>query len=53
MKICNKCSIEKELLEFPKTGKVCKLCKSEYSKKYKEENSEKLKEAHYFYPYLI
>jgi hypothetical protein len=45
MKKCNKCLIEKNILDFPKVGKICKLCRSEYQKKYKEINKEKTKIA--------
>lgn len=49
MKICNKCLCEKDIIDFPKTGRVCKSCKSEYRKKYKEENRDKIKEASNIY----
>jgi hypothetical protein len=29
-KICKKCNIEKTLNEFPKTGRLCKICFNEY-----------------------
>jgi hypothetical protein len=45
MKICNKCLNEKEIIEFPKTGRVCKSCKIEYRKKYREINYDKVKES--------
>ena len=29
-KICKNCNIEKEINEFPKTGKLCRICFNEY-----------------------
>ena len=50
-KICNKCGIQKELLEFNKMSKVkcgvrsyCRECQKIESKKYRLENKEKIKE---------
>jgi hypothetical protein len=45
MKKCNKCLVEKEISEFPKTGNRCKSCQKEYRLRYKEENKEKIKKA--------
>jgi hypothetical protein len=42
--LCNKCNIEKEIIDFPLKGCICKKCKSEYQKTYKLENKEKLKQ---------
>jgi hypothetical protein len=43
MKRCNRCDVYKDNNSFPTRGSVCKLCKSEYNKKYRLENKEKLK----------
>ncbi len=42
MKRCKKCSIEKDNNFFPKTGNICKECKSIYIKKYYKNNKEKI-----------
>lgn len=46
-KICSKCSIAKLISEFVKRGDkyrpYCKLCRAEYSKKYYDNNPEKIK----------
>ncbi len=51
MKVCSKCKVEKELTEFVKDKYLkdglksnCKKCTAIYSKKYYEENKERLKE---------
>jgi DNA polymerase II small subunit/DNA polymerase delta subunit B len=53
MKICSKCKIEKELIEFnkSKTGKYgihsrCKLCIKQYNKQHYLNNQDKLKSKH-------
>ena len=41
--VCSKCGEEKDITEFPKTGKICKICiKIINSERYKK-NSEKIK----------
>jgi hypothetical protein len=45
MKKCNKCLEEKDILEYPKKGCVCKICISESKKKYYQENKDKIKES--------
>ena len=49
MKKCTKCSVEKEVIMFPKIGNICKECKNEYSKnqkrKIRETNPEKASES--------
>ena len=56
MKICNKCKVEKKLVEFGKDNRnnddiryICKLCIKVYSKKYIETNKELLKERDHNY----
>jgi hypothetical protein len=44
MKKCNKCLLEKELLDFPKKGGICKKCYSERSKEYYIKNKERILE---------
>jgi len=44
MKKCRICLIEKEINDFPKTGRRCKKCLSEYKKEYKEKNKDLLRE---------
>ena len=51
-KVCSKCKIEKPLTEYCKDKKVkdgfsiyCKKCKSEYDKKWRENNREKWKKS--------
>ena len=47
MKICKKCKIEKDILDFPKNGKyirsTCKLCTNEKMKEWKYINDEYMK----------
>jgi hypothetical protein len=47
MKVCNKCNIEKEIIEFDKGRNQCKKCRKEHNKQYqkiyKENNPEKVK----------
>lgn len=43
MKKCIKCSIEKGIIDFPKSGNICKSCKSIYIKEYYLANKEKVK----------
>ena len=52
-KICSKCKEEKEVCEFNKRNNSkdtlqswCKICLTEYRKKYKEDNKEKIKNYH-------
>ncbi len=50
MKTCITCNEEKELNEFTKNLNRCKECISDYNKKYRENNKEKLsKSAKYYY----
>jgi len=49
MKLCNKCLIEKEIVDFPKKGCVCKSCVSEYKKEYAKRNKDKIKEYRKLY----
>lgn len=42
MKICSKCSLEKEDIDFPKTKNKCKVCMAIYNKFYYENNKEHL-----------
>jgi hypothetical protein len=49
MKKCSKCEIVKELNDYPKIGNRCKLCLSEYRKKYKQDNKEAIKEKNKLY----
>ena len=46
MKICKKCNIEKDILEFPKRKDTyrneCKVCCSEYLREYKKNNPDKV-----------
>lgn len=44
MKRCNYCEIEKEDIDFPKTGRKCKVCMAIYKKEYAEKNKDILKE---------
>lgn len=44
MKTCSKCGFVGEEKYFIKKGYWCKKCRSEYNKKYREKNVEKLKE---------
>jgi len=40
-KECNYCSIVKKIEEFPPTGRMCRVCKSEYDKeRYREKKDE-------------
>lgn len=38
-KLCSKCNINKNILEFPKIGRICKQCKNLYKKNYKQKHS--------------
>jgi hypothetical protein len=42
MKKCNYCLIEKDLIDFPKKGAICKSCESEKAKLYYEKNKSKI-----------
>ena len=42
MKNCSRCSIEKDIVDFPKKGNICKLCESIRRKIHKENNKERL-----------
>jgi len=51
MKVCSKCNLEKELIDFNKSKLnkdnlrgYCKICQSKLDKLYREKNKEKLKE---------
>ena len=44
-KKCIKCKQTKDTDEFPKTGNICKMCKSEYKKKWKTDNKIKHKKS--------
>ncbi len=41
-KVCIKCNIEKELIEFYIKGNTCKDCKKQYFKTYKDVNKDKV-----------
>lgn len=45
MKLCVKCSTEKELSEFPSKGAVCKPCKRLIDKLYRDTNKESIAKA--------
>ena len=50
VKICNTCDTEKPISEFPKNKRICFICRSEYDRKYYNENREiKLKKLNEFY----
>jgi len=44
MKKCSKCEDEKEIIYFPKTGNICKNCKSIYIKEYYQNNKDRISE---------
>ncbi len=44
MKICSRCKIERDDIMFSKNKSHCKVCDSEYMKKYYEKNRERRKE---------
>lgn len=46
MKTCHQCGFVGEEIHFCKKGFWCKKCRSEYNKKYKENNTDKLKKYH-------
>lgn len=43
-KICSKCDTEKKLNEFPKKGRVCKICSRKYHAEYRKKNKELVNE---------
>jgi hypothetical protein len=45
-KVCNKCGEEKGIEEFRAQGCICKICRSEYNKEWRENNKEHIKEHH-------
>ena len=43
-RVCKKCNSEKDITEFPKQKRTCKLCIIEYNRKWRKENWEWVKE---------
>lgn len=43
-KLCKKCNIEKTINEFPKTGRLCRICYNEYMREKKNTEKYKLKQ---------